>query len=125
MYSLVRIQHGRPTLMELQKIVLQPWLMPTDYSQYCGMYRYNKKIREVVFPPVWYCSYLRRKTIFINSNGEYENAYCFWVFGSDFRFPIKSTNLGQFFRKLQDRGIENKIHSYIISNLISERIIQP
>ena len=111
--------------MELQKVVLQPRLMPTDYSRYCGMYRYNKKIREVVFPSVWYCTYLSSIATFINSNGEYEKAYCFWVFGSDFRFPIKATNFGQFLRKLQDRGIENNNHLKIISNLISERIIRP
>ena len=111
--------------MELQKRVLQPWLMPTDYSGYCGMYRYNEKMIEVVFPPIWYSSYLRNKTFFVNSKGEHEHAYCFWVFGRDFRLPIKHKNFGQFLRKLQNKGLENNNHTKIISELIRERVLNP
>ena len=111
--------------MELQTRVLQPWLLPTDYSRYCGMYRYNKKIVEVVFAPVWYSSFHSYKAPFINRKGEYESVYCFWVFGKDFRFPMKSTNFGQFLRKLKNVGIENSEHTKIISELIRCKHIRP
>lgn len=111
--------------MELQNIVLQPWLMPTYYSRYCGMYRYNKKIVEVVFAPIWYSTMLSYKAPFINRKGEYEQVYCFWVFGRNFHFPMKSTNFGQFLRKVKNVGIENTAHTKIISELIKRGHIRP
>jgi len=108
--------------MELQNIVLQSWLMPTDYSRYCGLYRYNKKMREVVSVPVSHSMY-PYKMGFVDSNGRKETDYCFWVFGENFQFPMKSVNRGQFLRKLQNKGIETQIHTKIISELIRRRYV--